>query len=90
MRYEDENIWMTQKMMAELYNVSISAINQHLNKLTSDNEIDLATIKKYLIVQKEGNREVKRSIEHYNLQTIISVLKKLSPIKMTLSRYILR
>jgi hypothetical protein len=73
MRYEDENIWMTQKMMAELYGVSVSAINQHLNNLLSDSEINSATIKKYLIVQKEGNREIKRNIDHYNLQAIISV-----------------
>jgi hypothetical protein len=72
-RYEDENIWMTQKMMAELYGVSISAINQHSKKLIEDGEIDSATIKQYLIVQKEGNREVKRNQDHYNLQAIISV-----------------
>jgi len=72
-RYENENIWMTQKMMAELYGVSVSAINQHLNTLISDSEIDPATIKQYLIVQKEGNREVKRNQDHYNLQAIISV-----------------
>lgn len=72
-RYEDENIWMTQKMMAELYGVSVSAINQHIKKLVEFGEIGLATIKQYLIVQKEGNREVKRSQDHYNLQSIISV-----------------
>jgi len=73
LRYQDENIWMTQKMMAQLYDVSISAVNQHLVRLIKDNEIDVATIKKYLIVQKEGNRNVKRAIDHYNLQAIISI-----------------
>ena len=74
MRYEDENIWLTQKMMAELYGVSVPAINQHLKRLFSDNELDPeATIKKYLIVQTEGSREVQRSIEHYSLQAIIAV-----------------
>lgn len=72
-RYEDENIWMTQKMIAELYGVSVSAISQHIHTLISTGEIDSATIKQYLIVQKEGNREVKRNMAHYNLQTIISV-----------------
>lgn len=72
-RYEDENIWMTQKMMAELYGVSVPAINQHISTLVSTGEIDPATIKQYLIVQKEGNREVKRNQDHYNLQAIISV-----------------
>ncbi len=50
-RYEDENIWMTQKMMAELYGVSIPAINQHISTLIVNGEIDSATIKQYLIVQ---------------------------------------
>lgn len=72
-RYEDENIWMTQKMMAELYGVSVPAINQHISTLISNCEIDTSTIKQYLIVQKEGEREVKRNQDHYNLQAIISV-----------------
>lgn len=73
LRYEDENIWMTQKMMAELYGVSVSAINQHIKTLIFDHEISISTIKKYLIVQKEGNREINRNVDHYNLQAIISV-----------------
>ena len=74
MRYADENIWLTQRMMAELYAVSVPAINQHLKRIFSDNELKPeATIKKYLIVQKEGNREVQRSVEHYNLQAVIAV-----------------
>lgn len=74
MRYEDENIWLTQKMMATLYDVSVSAINQHLKKIYEDSELEQdATIKKYLIVQKEGSREVSRNIDHYNLQAIIAV-----------------
>ena len=72
LRYEDENIWMTQKMMAELYGVSVPAIRQHLNTLIKDSELDAATIKQYLIVQKEGNREVQRKVDHYNLQVTIS------------------
>jgi hypothetical protein len=73
MRYEDENIWLTQKLMAELYDVSVSAINQHIKQLTIDGEIDKGTIKQYLIVQKEGNRQIERKVDHYNLQAIISV-----------------
>ena len=73
-RYEDENIWLTQKMLATLYNVSISAINQHVKKIYSDNELDeKTTIKNFLIVQKEGNREVTRNVAHYNLQMIIAI-----------------
>lgn len=74
MRYEDENIWLTQKMMATLYDVSVPAINQHLKKIFADNELTReTTVKQYLIVQTEGNREVRREVEHYNLQAIIAV-----------------
>ena len=74
MRYEDENIWLTQKMLAVLYDVSISAINQHLKNIYGDHELEQeATVKKYLIVQQEGTRTVSRMIEHYNLQAIIAV-----------------
>jgi hypothetical protein len=64
---------MTQKMMADLYGVTVSAINQHLSTFSADSEIDIATIKQYLIVQKEGDRQINRSIDHYNLQAIISI-----------------
>lgn len=71
MRYEDENIWLTQKMMAELYNISVSAINQHLKIIFNDNELDeKAVIKKYLITATDGKGY---NTKHYNLQTIIAV-----------------
>ena len=74
MRYQDENIWLTQKMMSTLYGVSIPAINQHIKKIFDDNELEeSSTIKKYLIVQNEGDRQVERSVEHYSLQMIIAV-----------------
>ena len=74
MRYEDENIWLTQKMMATLYDVSVPAISQHLKRIFDDGELERgATIKKYLIVQTEGNRQVRREVEHYSLQAIIAV-----------------
>ncbi|MBG9979386.1 virulence RhuM family protein [Facklamia lactis] len=74
MRYEDENIWLTQKMMAALYDVSVSAISQHIKRIYDDEElIPEATIKKYLTVQNEGNRQINRNLDHYNLQMIISV-----------------
>ncbi len=57
MRYEDENIWLTQKMMATLYDVSVAAVNQHIKKVYDDSELEPnSTVKKYLIVQKEGSR----------------------------------
>ena len=74
MRYEDENVWLTQKMMATLYDVSVSAVNQHLKRIYTDNELEReATVKQYLIVQTEGSREVQREVEHYSLQAIIAV-----------------
>jgi hypothetical protein len=74
MRYEDENIWLTQKMLATLYDVEIPTINYHLKKIFEDSELEKeATIRKFLIVQNEGIREVERETEHYGLQAIISV-----------------
>ena len=74
MRYEDENIWLTQKMMATLYDVSVAAISQHLKRIYADNELERgATVKQYLMVQTEGSRAVQRSVEHYSLQAIIAV-----------------
>ena len=74
MRYESENIWLTQKMMSVLYNVDVANINQHIKKVFDDNELMTeATIKDFLIVQTEGSREVAREIKHYNLQMIIAV-----------------
>lgn len=74
MRYEDENIWLTQRMLATLYDVEIPTINYHIKKIFDDMElVPEATIRKFLIVQFEGNRQVSREVEHYNLQMIISV-----------------
>ena len=73
-RYEDENIWLTQKMMATLYDVSVATINEHLKNVFDDMELqEEATIRNFLIVQKEGSRNVSRETKHYNLQAIISV-----------------
>ena len=74
MRYEDENIWLTQKMMAALYDVSKQAISQHISRIYADGELrPEATVKKYLTVQTEGSRQVSRNQDHYNLQMIIAV-----------------
>jgi len=73
MRYEDENVWLTQKMIAELYGVTKQTISQHIEKLVSDKEVDSATVKQYLTVQTEGKRQISRKLDHYNLQAIISV-----------------
>ena len=74
MRYEDENIWLTQKMMAALYDVGLPTINEHIKKIYSDGELTgEATIRKFRIVQTEGARQVNREVTHYNLQLIIAV-----------------
>ena len=74
MRYEEENIWLTQKKLAALYDVEIPTINEHIKKIYSDRELqEDATIRKFLIVQTEGSRQVNREVKHYNLQVIISV-----------------
>lgn len=63
MRYEDENIWLTQKMMAELYDVDVRTINEHIKKIYSDGELtESATIRKFRIVQAEGTRQVSRDV----------------------------
>ena len=74
MRYEDENIWLTQKMMAALYDVDVRTINEHIKKIYSDSELEEdATIRNFRIVQTEGSRQVTRDTKHYNLQMIIAV-----------------
>ena len=74
MRYEDENIWLTQKMMATLYDVGLPTINEHIKKIYKDSELEeTSTIRKFRIVQTEGSRQVTRDTKHYNLQMIIAV-----------------
>lgn len=71
MRYEDENIWLTQKMMAALYDVSVPAINQHLKRIFSDNELEESSvIKQYLTTAADGKGY---QTKHYSLHAIIAV-----------------
>ena len=73
-RYEDENIWLTQKMMAVLYDASVSTINEHIKNILADHELqEEATIRNFRIVQTEGDRSITRSVKHYGLQMIIAV-----------------
>jgi hypothetical protein len=70
-RLEGENVWLSQKLIAELYGTTVANINQHISSIYEDEELlPEATIKKYLIVQIEGTRQVKRLIDHYNLEMI--------------------
>jgi hypothetical protein len=71
MRYEDENVWLTQKMIAALYGVSVPAINQHLKRIFSDNElVESSVVKQYLITAADGKNY---QTKHYSLQAIIAV-----------------
>ncbi|MDO9034181.1 MAG: RhuM family protein [Methanoregula sp.] len=73
-RYEDETIWLSQKMMAALFDVRIPTINVHLKNIYESGELTRkATIRKFLIVRTEGNRDVSRNLEYYSLDAIISV-----------------
>ena len=81
---ENETIWLTQKAMSQLFDVSVSAINQHLKNIYDSNELSPdATIKKILIVQQEGARQVKREQTFYNLDVIISVGYRVNSQKAT-------
>ena len=70
----EETIWLTQKQLAELFKVSKQNVSLHINNIFNEEELHKkSTVKFFLIVQKEGNREVERNIEHYNLDMIISI-----------------
>lgn len=74
LRYQDENIWLTQRLMAELYGVDVRTISEHIQKVYTDHELDEeATIRNFRIVQTEGTRQVSREVKHYSLQMIIAV-----------------
>jgi hypothetical protein len=70
MRYQDENIWLTQKMMATLYDVTVQNIGQHIKKIFDDNELPDSVIKKFFITAADGKDY---DTKHYNLQMIIAV-----------------
>lgn len=73
-KLENETLWLTQNQLAELFNVTKQNISLHIQNIYAENELDKnSTVKDYLIVQEEGSREVKRNLEHYSLDMIISV-----------------
>lgn len=83
-RYEDNTLWLTQKMMARLFSVESNTITYHLKDLFKTKEItEESTTRKFRVVQEEGNRQVTREILHYNLEAIISVGYKVNSIKAT-------
>lgn len=73
-RIEDENVWLSQKLIAELYAVDVRTVNEHLKNIYSQQELEEdATIRNFRIVQKEAAREVARDVIHYNLDVIIAI-----------------
>ncbi len=83
-RYEDETIWLTQKLMAALFDIGVNTINYHLKEVYASGEIlPEATIRKYRIVQIEGSRSIAREVDHYNLDAIISVGYRVNSLRAT-------
>lgn len=73
-RFIEDSLWLTQALMAELFQVKVPTINEHLKTLYADGEIrPEATIRKFLIVRQEGSRRVNRNIDHYSLDAILAV-----------------
>jgi len=73
-RLEDETVWLTQRLMAELFQKDVRTINHHIQSIYEEGELEQSsTIRKYRIVQKEGNRDIERTVDFYNLDMIISV-----------------
>jgi hypothetical protein len=73
-RFADESIWLTQRLMAELFQTSVPNISQHLTAIFEEGELSPGrTIKKYLTVQTEGARSVSRQVDHFNLEAILAV-----------------
>ena len=73
-RFENETIWLSQALMADLFQVAVSSVNEHLKGIYAEGELQAgATIRKFRIVRKEGTRQVSRDIEHYSLEAILAV-----------------
>lgn len=82
--FKDENVWLTQKKMAELFGVDVRTINDHLQNIYSSGELlEASTIRNFRIVQKEGERAVERELLFYNLDAIISVGYRVSSVRAT-------
>lgn len=83
-RYEDETLWLTQKMMAALFDVSVPTINEHLKNIYKSGELEQdSTVRKFRMVQTEGTRQVSREVDHYNLDAVISVGYRVNSIRAT-------
>ena len=83
-RVQDGTVWLSQKLIASLFDTQLANINMHITNIITETEIDeTATIKDFLIVQKEGERTINRKIKHYNLDMIIAVGYRVNSAKAT-------
>ena len=83
-RYEEETVWLSQKLMAELFGVSVPTINEHLKNIYETGElVREATLRNFRIVQAEGGRNVSRQVDFYNLDAIISVGYRVNSVRAT-------
>ena len=83
-RYEGDTLWLTQKMMAALFDVTNKTVSEHLINVFESGELDReATVRNFRIVQMEGTRQVTRSIDHYNLDAVISVGYRINSVRAT-------
>ena len=83
-KLKDETVWITQKQMCELFGRDKSVISRHIKNIFNSGELDKnSTVAKIATVQKEGNREVLREVEYYNLDVIISVGYRVNSKKAT-------
>ena len=83
-RYEDETLWLTQKLIAALFDVTNKTVSEHLINVFESGELDReATVRNFRIVQMEGTRQVTRSIDHYNLDAVISVGYRINSVRAT-------
>ena len=74
LRLHEGTVWLTQRLIADLYQVSVKTVNEHLQRIYDDSEVaPEATIRKFRIVQTEGEREVSRLVDHYRLEAILAV-----------------
>ena len=82
--FKDETFWLTQKAMAELFNVNVPAVSKHLQNIYEEGELERdSTISKMETVQQEGERQVRRTVDHYNLDAIIAVGYRVNSKKAT-------
>ena len=88
-RFADEDVWLTQEQLATIYQTTQENVSMHITNIYTDNELDKeGTYKKFLLVRQEGKRQVRRNIDHYNLDVIIALGYRVqSPIAVRFRRW---